>query len=554
MEQSIRNSEDRQNSRDGESIQFYSEGDRFRRAYVDSDSSDDESDASGINQSSLRSSYSPFRMGSFYRDPVQRRSPFRLPQDMDPTQAVYEGWTVYVPQDENDSRNVRVAPTSHSQQELAEMHLAALDQYHGAHRSSTGCLPIRRILRRATWRPSYDEHIDSRIAKCRQSLQDELSYLLQDRSRHSSSCERERIWTVAMLQEQLCPRFASTKPTPARRHRLRWWKDNARSRETEFFVVILGRETRHEPGGIPLYARYTNPWRAVDDEQAMQEKEALSRERGDDFFASPQSNRGSRRSFPRPVIRHRDPSPPVPSAPFLSQPPRFDAFTIQPPSESLLPQPWESGLQQDTWFAPHQAPCSLPNLPPPPVPARPRCWHPGPPPTYRATPTPPGHGPGPMPHPPTMFGSFRPSPLLNHFDAFLSLQQNPPSASWPPSPSSYRHFSPPLSSYGPPPPQPNAYSNLTTPTSLGSIHVPMFGPLSSVPPVVSRSPSPPYSPRSNENNSTRDEKSEDRLVYGSAGSDNSHLTRQDTGTTEMEPKEEAKSLAKDKPAGMRSDE
>ncbi|KAH8847528.1 hypothetical protein MCOR27_011105 [Pyricularia oryzae] len=550
MEHNSRSLDDRQNYPDRDSIQCYSERDRFRLAYVDSDCSDAESDASGINQSSLRSYHSLFRMGSSYRDPVQRRSPFRLPQDMDPTQAVYEGWTVYVPRDEKDSYNVRVAPTSHSQQELAEMHLAALDQYHGAHRSSIGCLPMRRILRRATWRPSYDEHIDSRIAKCQKSLQDELSYLLQDRSRHSSSSERERIWTVAMLQEQLCPRFASTKPTPARRHRLRWWKDNARSRETEFFVVILGRETRHEPGGIPLYARYTNPWRAVDDEQTLQEKEALSRERGEDCFAPPQSNRGSRRSFPRPVIRHRDPPAPVPSAPLLSQAPRSDAFSNQPPAESLPPRPWESGLQQDTWFAPHQAPFSLPNLPPPPVPARPRCWHPGPPPTYRATPTP----PGPISHSPSMFEGFRQSPPLNHFEAFFPLQRNPPSVSWPPSPSSYRHFSPPLSSYGPPPPQPNAYSNLTTPTSLGSIHVPMFGPLSLVPPVVSRSPSPPYSPRSNENNATRDEKSESTSTSGSAGSNDSHLHRQDTGTTELEPKEEAKSLAKDKPTGMRSDD
>ncbi|TLS30200.1 hypothetical protein PpBr36_03038 [Pyricularia pennisetigena] len=549
MEQNIRCPEYAQNNRASDSIRFYSEADRFRPAYGDSDGSDAESDASGIDQSSWGSYYSSFRMGGFYRDPAQRRLPFRLPQDMDPTQAVYEGWTVYVPQDDNDSHNVRVAPTSHSQQELAEMHLAALDEYHGAHRSSTGCLPIRRILRRATWRPSYDEHIDNRISKCRKSLQDELSYLLQDRSRHSSSSERERIWTVAMLQEQLCPRFASTKPTPARRHRLRWWKDNARSRETEFFVVILGRETRHEPGGIPLYARYTNPWRAVDDEQSMQEKEALSRERGD-FFDPAQSNRGSRRSFPRPIIRHRDPSPPVPSAPFLSQAPRFDAFSIQPPLESLPPGPLESGLQQDTWFPPHHAPCSLPNLPPPPVPARPRCWHPGPPPTYRATPTP----PGPMPHSPTMFENFRPSPPPNHFEAFLPLQLNPPSVSWPPSPSSYRHFSPPLSSYGPPPPQPNAYSNLTTPTSLGSIHVPMFGPILSVPPLVPRSPSPPYSPRPNENNATSDEKSEDTPFSSSTGSDDYDLHRQDVGTAGMEPKEEAKSLAKDKPTGMRNND
>ncbi|KAL8298651.1 hypothetical protein RB597_007323 [Gaeumannomyces tritici] len=487
-------------------------------------------------------------------DPIQLSPPFRLPREEDPLKPVYEGWTIHVSPKEEDvtdgkrvlgiktvqhfTRNPGGRPsvlfTTHTQKELATMHMDALDEYHGSHRSSGGCLPVRRLLRRHTSRSSYDDNVDERIRKLPAAVQDEISTLLQDRGRCSSSATRKREFTVAIVREQLHHHFASTEPTPARRHRLRWWKDNTRGRELQYFLVLIGRQTQHDSEGLPAYTRLTNPWREVDIQQGHLERAKKAADRQKAGFFAPPSVKIRRTPFAPPTLRRRAPSeryerrarsplrdrsrsrsrsiePPrrcrwrsrSPSSdPSLSswgdrsRSPSRDCYTTDrrpyrfpPPPGFAPPPPHPFSLPP---YAPFQQRSAL--LPPPPPPGLPmpqRCAFPSRPPILL---------PGPMAPPPPAWSMHSlstppppPPPPASQPGAFFAPGSMPPSTSWPSSPNSQRNALP-LSLYGPPPPPPpmNPFSALTTPSSLGSFHLPMFGPI----------PLPPPPPRSNSNRSS----------------------------------------------------
>lgn len=220
----------------------------------------------------------------------------RVPKEQGVSQPVYEAWilsewgehervektsfcglnvcTRYI-WDSDQYPQVDRITKPHDQDELSGMTLAAVDRYHAAGKRS---LASRLLGGR---HKSYERDLDERVRKLPSLVQSELDGLLGDRESATSNRFHRREWTVVMMREQYCYRFASAEYEEVNRKSRRFWKRNNAGRPVEYFFIIRGAEGKvaTDDKGIHKTSLHGNPWRRVDamEEARMQRARELRR-------------------------------------------------------------------------------------------------------------------------------------------------------------------------------------------------------------------------------------------------------------------------------------
>ncbi|KAM7216471.1 hypothetical protein V8F06_008184 [Rhypophila decipiens] len=278
-----------------------------------------------------------------------------------------------------------------SQPELAEMYQAAIASHEAKRKRSW---PARVVRGKPV---SYEEDLERRCHSLPAEIQDKIKDLLLHRGNASSTCYRQRTWTVVYMEERYVHRFTRTQGAKVTRHKIRFWKNPKSQQSTEYHIVIRGAETGVAEGQVgyttPMLG--TDPWHEFD----WREVEFRSREREQTRRHARDGMRRAR-SISRPRNRYRRFESPLPRErrqPFRS--PSCDSYT----SEDNYS--WRRGNQDESEFR-----------------SRPRVFNP----------IPVSNRPAPMHYPPapTPPQSFTPPPGVSRFRAAPRSPPPPPPSNW----------------------------------------------------------------------------------------------------------------------------
>ncbi|KAM7185546.1 hypothetical protein V8F33_012356, partial [Rhypophila sp. PSN 637] len=226
-----------------------------------------------------------------------------------------------------------------SQPELAEMYQAAIASHEAKRKRSW---PARLVRGKPV---SYEEDLERRCHSLPAEIQDKINDLLLYRGSASSTCYRQRTWTVVYMEERYVHRFTRTQGAKVTRHKIRFWKNPKSQQSTEYHIIIRGAETGVAEGQVG----YTTPNLAIDPWREFDGREFRSRQREqtrrhardgdrDDYAPREPEFRSRPRVFnPIPVSNRPAPMrfPPAPTPPQSFTPPpgvsRFRATPRFPP-------------------------------------------------------------------------------------------------------------------------------------------------------------------------------------------------------------------------------
>ncbi|KAK3369980.1 hypothetical protein B0H63DRAFT_305119 [Podospora didyma] len=315
------------------------------------------------------------------------RPPIAVPEHRDPEKPTYEAWNIFLSpgskqvvggwsvmgikfQDFDQLNGMEmVVPETYEESELAGMHLQAVEKFQAKHRP---CWAARVAGVKAK---TYEDHLDEQCHKLPKAVQESISRLLADRDDAASTSFRKRTWTVVVLQEQLCARFAKPDPTEVKRHKVRFWK-NPGPGKVEYRIVIRGIESKaalDKTKGFKTAARFENPWKRSDCDESMarslaeqEKRQAKRREASEKKHTSPPSYRSGRDDSPIWESRVPLPEREIRRERVTDIPPPRVAYRTGPP-----PAPMRAGYGMGPPPLPMRAP-------PPPAPTPPRSYTPPP--------------------------------------------------------------------------------------------------------------------------------------------------------------------------------
>ncbi|KAK3359593.1 hypothetical protein B0T25DRAFT_515081 [Lasiosphaeria hispida] len=231
--------------------------------------------------------------------PAERRRGlpvFRLDKDQGQT-PVYEAWSVRQPM--NVLAGVKFSRTLlginfgsyrlgepdvnqsyFEQEDLANMHLRALEDFQTKHRRGWSSRHLGGKTK------TYEQDLDERCRKLPFIVQEVITDLLGARSRESSTPYRKRTWTVVAMHTRERHRFASAEMSEAKRHKLRFWRNNSFDAPEllDYLFIIRGSQTSASKEGNSLvrFGAFENPWLYSDRAEARHRarEERMRREEG----------------------------------------------------------------------------------------------------------------------------------------------------------------------------------------------------------------------------------------------------------------------------------